>query len=264
MSEEAEGGNPALRWLRSVAKQIVDTYRKGVSLVWLAPAIFALIVIPEFVQHVYEIRIGLHDAAPVMPTGETLATFWLFAYAKLAGLVLGMLLAFRFWMRGASLAQTVRFRRLDFVRIAIGLAAYALLDVAARNDLVVFAALGLSPEAAVTANIFSDTLVFVPQVLILPWFLAALGSEDGMTLGRSARAGARGFARFVILMIAAFGPPMLVHLWLHELARGAALAPLWALMSVDSLVVGLIGTLAGSAFYVFYRQAADTIPARAA
>ena len=44
-------------------------------------------------------------------------------------------------------------------------------------------------DAMTTANIFSDTLLFVPQGLILPWFLAALGSEDGMTPGRSARGG---------------------------------------------------------------------------
>ncbi|MGQ0588243.1 MAG: hypothetical protein ACT4N8_01755 [Sphingosinicella sp.] len=264
MSEDVKAGNPVWRWLRSVGAQIVDAWRRGVSLAWLAPAIFALIVLPEFAQHVWEIRIGLHDANPVMPTDAEASIFWLFAYAKVTGLVLGMLLAFRFWMQGASLARSVRFRTVDFIRIAIGLAVFALLDYGTRNGQAAFEALGLSREAAAPADIFSDTLLFVPQVLILPWFLAALGSEDGMTLGRSARAGVRGFARLVIVTVTAVGPPMLVHLWLHELARGAAPAPLWALMSVDSLVVGLLGTLAGSAFYVFYRQAADANPARAA
>lgn len=257
MSTAATIPNPALRWLRSVGGQIVDTWRKGVALVWLAPAIFALIVIPEFAQHAWEIRLGLHDVSPVQPSEADAAIFWLLAYAKVTGLVLGMLLAFRFWMQGASLARSLRFRAADFARIAIGLFVFALLDLATRNDVVAFAALGLGAEAMTTANIFSDTLLFVPQVLILPWFLAALGSEDGMTPGRSARAGVRGFARFVILMLIAVGPPLLVHLGLHELARGAAPASLWALMTLDSLIVGLLGTLAGSALYVFYRQAAD-------
>ena len=43
-------------------RALVDLYPKGLSLFWLAPAVMGLVVIPEFLQHVVEIRLGMFDS----------------------------------------------------------------------------------------------------------------------------------------------------------------------------------------------------------
>ena len=66
-------------------------------MLWLAPAVLALVVIPEFAQHVVEIRIGMFESAEAARSLQNEPTRWAFGYIKIAGLVLTFLAAARFW-----------------------------------------------------------------------------------------------------------------------------------------------------------------------
>ena len=83
--------------LRLLATRFGFVFRDGLRIWLLAPIIPALIVLPEFAQHVVEIQIGIFDSRDA---GQALAndpTRWMFGYAKLAGLVFAILATVRFW-----------------------------------------------------------------------------------------------------------------------------------------------------------------------
>lgn len=247
-------------WLSLLGSQLRDTYRLGVSIAWLCPPIFALIVLTELAQHAYEIELGLHAADPAMPAGAELDIFWRFAYVKIAGLMLGMLLTVRFWMRDASLRRTLRTGPGEWARLGLVMLVYGLFAAFTELGRPALRWLGVAETAAARADMAVDLLLLVPQILLLPWFLAAVGGDAGMTVARSARASLRGLVTLLVLLPAAFGPAAALHWGLHAAATGASPVPLWSLMVVDSLVVGLIGTLLGSALYIFHRDSAGAGP----
>ena len=57
------------------------------------------------------------------------------------------------------------------------------------------------------------------------------------------------------LLATAFAPAALLHKATHELAFGAPEALVWAVMAFDSLVVGLLAALVGSALQVGHAAA---------
>ena len=76
---------------------IRDLYPKGLSLFWLAPGVLALVIIPEFLQHVAEIRIGMFDSREQAISVANSPERMVWGYLKVAGLVLTFLAAARFW-----------------------------------------------------------------------------------------------------------------------------------------------------------------------
>ena len=56
----------------------------------------------------------------------------------------------------------------------------------------------------------------------------------------------------LLLLAAGFAPAQILHGLNHSWALGQPPALVWALMIFDSLVVGLLASLVGSAMYVAY------------
>ena len=50
-----------MAWFSLLLSSIVALYRRGISMLWVAPAVLALVVVPEFLQHVAEINLGMFD-----------------------------------------------------------------------------------------------------------------------------------------------------------------------------------------------------------
>lgn len=84
-------------FLRRAGKALLDLYPKGLSLLWLAPGALALVVLPEFAQHVAEIRLGMFDSREAFIALAEDSTRMAFGSVKIAGLVLTFLAAARFW-----------------------------------------------------------------------------------------------------------------------------------------------------------------------
>ena len=71
---------------------ILDTYRRGLAAIVLVPGFLLVAAIPEFVQHVAEIRMGMFTSVIAAKAIANSAERWGFGYFKLAGLLLALTL----------------------------------------------------------------------------------------------------------------------------------------------------------------------------
>lgn len=97
--------HPELSRFRSAvggtAQTVLASYRRGGLTLVAAPAIVALIVVPEFAQHVAEIQLGMFESKEAFKALSNDPTRWAFGYVKVAGVVLATLATARFWALGS-------------------------------------------------------------------------------------------------------------------------------------------------------------------
>ncbi|WP_404339259.1 hypothetical protein AB2M62_08200 [Sphingomonas sp. MMS12-HWE2-04] len=230
--------------VRFVWEQLVELYRRGFALFVLAPVIVALVVVPEFLQHIVEIRLGMFES---IARGHGLANDpkrWAFGYAKLTGLLLAMLASARFWNAREQGGRWWDLRDIAWLRLAIALALF--IGISASADLL----RSHVAEWLFQAVNLTLSLVTLPLMLLI---LAALFGDHAGTLTAGYWRGWRWLPLFVLLLVAAYGPAMALHYGLHRLAIGQPEPLVWALMTLDALTVGLLASLTGAAFSLAYR-----------
>ncbi len=220
----------------------------GVSLLWKAPLVLALVVIPEFVQHVVEIQLGMFgDKAQRMAAGAS-PTRMVFGYAKVAGLILAILAAARFW--GA------RDRRVSWYRLS---------DIAWGRFAIGFLLFGLVPAVpalfqAQVGKANADIAGIIVTVLLLPamfLMLAGLFGDRATPVRAMVRRSWPWAVLTALLLTLAFMPAQWLHGMNHQWAFGAHPVIVWSLMIFDSLLVGLLAGLTGTAFYLGYAAFRD-------
>jgi hypothetical protein len=89
--------------------------------------------------------------------------------------------------------------------------------------------------------------------LLLVYLIGAVLGDRAMTLRAAFTRGWKVLPLLALLVVAAFWPASMLHAYAHKLALGAHPALVWMLMAADSLLVGLLATLTGSALAVSYR-----------
>lgn len=231
-------------------------YPMGFSLLWKAPLVLALVVAPEFLQHVAEIRLGMFDSKAQAIAVANDPTRWAFGYAKIAGLVLTFLAAARFWSARERGVAWYSLSDIAWGRFALGLllfggipAAPALVEAQigkANADLagMILTILLLPALFLMLAGLFGDRITPIRAMWLRSWPWAVLA---------------------VILLVLAFAPAQWLHGMNHKWAFGADPAIVWALMIFDSVLVGLLAGLTGTALYLGYeafRDGASPIPNR--
>jgi hypothetical protein len=232
---------PVVLW-----RLLFDTYRRGGTMFVVAPLIVALIVVPEALQHVVEILIGLFrshaDAVRLSGDPRRMA----FGYVKIAGLVVAMLATARFWHVG-SVRRTLLIPPRDVLRLLLWIAGTMLMI---EGLMRAGAAVGSAP-LALAIDVVSTVLQLIATVMIV----AALLGDRAMTVHRAVAISWRVVPVLLVLLVAAFGPSFLLHGLTHKIAIGAAAALVWVVMAIDALIVGLLAALTGSALYVSYAWA---------
>ena len=230
-------------FFRSAGRALALLYPRGVSMFWLAPAVLALVVIPEFAQHVVEIRLGMFESAEAARSIQNDPTRWAFGYVKVAGLVLTFLAAARFWWAREHGGRWWDVRDLAWSRLALG-------------ALIVFG-VGSLPE--LLEGTFDPTIVKVVgaawMLLTLPglfMLLAGLFGDRATPIAAMWRRGWPWLLLTALLLILAFVPASWLHGMNHRWAMGAGPLKLWALMIWDSLLVGLLAGLVGTALHLGY------------
>jgi hypothetical protein len=238
----------AAPWLRSAAggtaQAALATYRLGGRALVAAPLLIAIAVVPELAQHIAEISLGMFDSREAFHAGAGDPLRWAFAYPKVIGFVLATLAIARFWALGS-------------VRAALLIRPSALLRVILAFALTLIAEQAFAWLKAISNSPGVDELLgggsLLVQVGLLVLLVAAL-VEDRATGLRAAFTSRWPTALLIILLAAlAFLPTQAAHSFHHMAALGQPAPLVWALMIWDSLWVGLMAALVGSALFVGYR-----------
>ena len=224
------------RALAALGGGLKTTLVGGTKLFVLAPLIPLLAIVPEFAQHVAEIRLGMFESRTAFAALAMDPTRWAFGYAKVAGLVLAIFAAARYWGGARERwwdLRTVAWRPFLIAFAVNAFATAAMMAIQSRLD-------------GVAAGVFQ----IVATIVTLPLLLYLLGPLLGDHTMSLRRAYAHGWGRLLllaILVVIAFAPLQALHGLNHEWAMGASDATVWALMAWDSLIVGLLACWTGSA-----------------
>lgn len=229
--------------LRTVLSAIGEYLTRGVSLFWVGPLVVALVVAPEFAQHVAEIHLGMFDSIAAAKVVGNDPLRWAFGYVKIAGLVLAFVASARFWWCRTHGGRWYDLRQIAWGRLLLGF--------------VLFMAIGSVTELVqpLTGQKAPIAAVVIASLLSLPFLFVMLAGLFG---DRATPLRALIVKSWPWLLILALLLP-LGHLplsWLHGMnhkwALGAPDVAVWALLVFDSLVVGLMASLVGAALFVAY------------
>lgn len=229
--------------IRSLPRDFVAVLRDGFRIWWLAPVVPLLVVIPEAIQHVAEIRIGMFadiDTARAV-SADPRRMVW--GYLKIAGLVLAILGAVRFWGARQRAEKWWNLRGIAWGPLALGLLCWA---IAAVPNLVLHPLIGEQRAGWLDMAL---TLATLPSFALIA---AGLAGDRSLTLRRAFTWGWLPALRILLFIAATWAPLAWLHAMNHRWAMGAAEPLVWLLMVFDSLVVGLLAVMAGTAIHHGY------------
>ncbi len=233
-----------MSWLRAFGGALLATFRDGPQLWWLAPLIPFLAFLPEFAQHMAEIKLGLFASPEAFKALQNDPNRWAFGYAKIAGLFLTIFASARYW----SLPQQDRHRWWDLRTVA-----WRQLLLGFGINLAVSGALyllqqALSPGAFNLINI-AVSLATLPVLVLM---LGALFGDRMVSLRQCYRTGWVQGLVMVTLFLLAMLPAQYVHRLDHTLAMGAPAFVTWALMVWDAVLVSFMACWAGTGLAAGY------------
>ena len=227
--------------LARLASGMRVVFLDGLSIFRLAPIIPLLVIVPEFIQHVYEIQAGMFENKGAFNALAQSDTRWLFGYLKIAGLLLAVLAAARF-IGGAGKRwwdpRTVAWKQFG-IALAVNIAA----------TLLVMAAEEVSGGELPMALDIALQIALLPLVIYL---VGPLFGDTSMTLRRAYSVGWAASAMLVLYMLVSWGPAQLLHQYNHTLAMGQSDALVWALMVWDTLLVGIMACWMGASIAAGY------------
>lgn len=238
----AGGGKPGSA-LIGTGRRIVATYRLGARTLVAAPLIAAIAILPELVQHVVEIKLGMFASVDAFRALANDPTRWAFGYVKLAGFWLAILATARFWAVEGDAARAVRIGWPATGRLALGIA------LAVGQSLLLSAASG---HGALLDGVL-NTLSLLLQAALFVYLVGALLGDRHATLRWSFTAGWPRALFLTLLLVLTFAPCQLLHMANHKIAIGSPVPVVWGMMLFDGLFVGLFAALVGSAMVVAYR-----------
>lgn len=231
------------RWLRDGATAVWRTYAEGGRGLVAAPLIAALVVVPEALQHVVELAMGMFTSPEAARALQNSPLRMAFGIPKIVGLVLAILAFARFHALGSVRAALLPgWRTIALVVVAIlpWLALGFGLEWVQR-------ALGTSPLTSVVVAIN-----WVSQFLLLMPIIALLLGDGSRPIWRHSLRW-RAVLAIAVLLPLAFAPAQLLHGITHRLALRTPFAADVALMALDALLVGLLASLAGAALVRGFR-----------
>ena len=211
----------------------------------------ALVIVPEFIQHIAEIQLGMFDSRETFAALALDPTRMAFGYAKITGLVLTFLAAARFWWtRDHGDGRWWDLRTIVWGRFLLGLLLFAgpTLLVEQTKPLI--------------GSIAADVFIWVVGIATLPFALLMVAGLFGDRQPTIRQVWIRGWLALIlicILVALAYLPAQWLHGMNHRWAMGADPAFVWALMIFDSLLVGLLAGLTGTALYLGYAAFSDRL-----
>ncbi len=220
-----------------------DWFAAAWHILRFAPWLLLPILLTEGVQHVVEIQLGMFASRADFVALQNDATRWAFGYAKVAGLLISILLVARAVALGSA-SRAVRPRWRPMVMLVAILALTFALDFAFNSAV----ARAIAPDALLQGlNILLQTMLTVP-------LLAALFEDEWASVRAAGWRLIPALLLSLLLAALAFVPMQLLHSANHDWALGAPLPAVWALMLFDTVWVALLALMVGSATAIGWRR----------
>ncbi|MEN9683755.1 MAG: hypothetical protein RLZZ427_1506 [Pseudomonadota bacterium] len=201
-----------------------------------APWVPLIALIPEFAQHIVEIKLGMFVSLEAFKALQNDSLRWSWGYGKLAGLAIAI-------MCGLFALATLEKRAILWPRVGLAL----VFNVAVTAPVPLIDRLP-TESAKLVANIALSVLTLP----ILVYTVGAVLGEDRMTFFEAIRTGWWAEIRMLFLIVPGFGLLQLVHMLDHFMVMGAAPWLVWTGMLWDSLVVGMLATWMAVGLYRGY------------
>lgn len=227
--------------LRTLPRDFLTVLRDSVHIWWLAPLVPLLVVVPEAIQHIAEIRIGMFESRDMARAVSDDPRRMVWGYLKIAGLVLATLAAIRFWGAQRSSQRWWDLRGLAWRELLLSFGLLVLLMIP-----------GLLLQSWFNAEQTAKWVDGATQIAGLPLFVmlvAAIGGDRSTGLRQVYRHGWLPAFRAAIFVVAVWLPLIWLHKMNHRWAMGSADVQVWALMAFDSIVVGFMAVIAGTAIH---------------
>ena len=229
--------------LKRAGQALARLYPMGVSMLWKAPLVLALVIVPEFFQHIVEIQLGMFDSRAAAIAASDAPLRMVFGFAKVAGLVLTFFAAARFWWAREHGGHWWDVRNVVWGRLLAGI--------------VIFFGIGMLPE--LLAGRIDETwrqwigaawgAALLPALFML---IAGLFGDRDTPIRDMWRRAWPWLLLTALLLVIGYAPAFWLHGMNHKWAIGASPALVWALMIFDSVTVGLLAGLTGTALYLGY------------
>lgn len=236
--------------IRLIGQSLIDTYRRGFLLLALAPLAAALVIVPEFAQHVAEIQNGMFDSRAAAHAFGNSQLRWAFGYAKLTGLALAFIACARFWWSREHGGRWWWPADIAWKRLIGGVA------------IVVLVSASTWPLRGHLPDLWLDSADIVLSLLTLPinfYILSGLFGDRSVPLAAMLRRSWPWALLLLLLLAAAFVPAQLLHGLLHNWAIGQSRPVIWLLMTLDSFLIGLLAALVGAALFTGYSAMAKRL-----
>lgn len=224
-------------------RRLGQTFHDGVRLWWLAPLIPLISAVPEFAQHVAEIHLGMFEGGETARAAAEDPLRWAYGYAKIAGLLVAMLFATRYWATRDEGLPWWSARGIVWSAVLGSIALQLLFTVGQGFAKTAFGA-GAAP--------FVDILLSIAMLPLYVWLAAGLLGDGSMTLRRSCTDGWGAVVRIALLSLIPFAAGQAVHMGNHFVAMGQPQPLVWVLMVWDSLLVGTMAAWMGTALHHGY------------
>lgn len=228
---------------------VVRIYQRALALTHNWPWLILVPVLAELAQHVAEVKLGMYSIG-MSPNGRAIRLG--LGIVKILAIFSALIIAWRLWQfdgdRNRALTPSGKlfkgigafllvqlFGNLTALGVSRGLIALA--DEPVRSTQIVLTLIPLGAWLLVSIALF-------------PWYVASAVEDQSMTLGRSLRASRGQLFETLRLLFCGALPLMSVH---YGLGYGAIYgAPVWPLMIIDALVVGLLTATVAATYYTIY------------
>ena len=244
----------------------MEKYQQDIKAIYLAswrfmlvcPLLFFIPVLVEFAQHVIEIQIGMYASADAFKALQHDETRKLFGFIKvlstvLPGYWLVRYLGFNNSKQAATTIEMPAFG-LWLVVVAFGLPVQFLSIFS--GDIAIF--FGLD-ESSFSQGVGIFTVGFsLLGIYLIGWSVAWTLGNVSIGWVTSIKLMHGHFIRAIVYMLAAVALYMVIHYGLGYLAMGMPMWLVWSLLTVDSLLVGLLVlNMTGAGYFAVSRAAAE-------
>lgn len=118
---------------------------------------------------------------------------------------------------------------------------------------LVSAVVGMDPDSPALWGLLAGLALTVPLMAVMPWGVGMLAGDASMTFARSVRAMRGRWFWATFLMFGCTLPLLIAHAALNLLAIGASPLVAGTLLVLDSVLVGFVALVLGSAGWMIYR-----------